>query len=262
VPRDEGAGAPGGCGASDGDAVSRAVFLAEDVSGDRVVLTGPEGRHAATVKRLRVGEGVDVVDGRGTRAGCTVTAVGKDTVELSVDGRTTEPPPAPRLVLVQALAKGDRGELAVELATEVGVDAVVPWSAARSVVRWDGERGSKALGRWRSTAREAGKQSRRARLPEVTEPLTTAQVAELVRTAARAFVLHEDATDPLAAQAVPAEGDVLLVVGPEGGITPEELAAFTSAGALTVRLGTTVLRTSTAGAAAAAVVSARTARWT
>ncbi|MCA1711378.1 MAG: 16S rRNA (uracil(1498)-N(3))-methyltransferase [Actinobacteria bacterium] len=241
--------------------MSAPVFLAEDVSGDRVVLTGPEGRHAATVKRLRVGEAVDVVDGRGTRGGCTVTAVGKDTVELRVLSRTAEPVPAPRLVLVQALAKGDRGELAVELATEVGIDEVVPWSAARSVVRWDGERGQKALSRWRSTSREAAKQSRRAWVPEVTEAQSTAQVVELARTAACTFVLHEEAVAPLAQQPVPVEGDVLLVVGPEGGITPEELAAFTAVGAVAVRLGTSVLRTSTAGAAAAAVVSARTARW-
>ena len=241
--------------------MSAPVFLADDVSGDRVVLTGPEGRHAATVRRLAVGEAVDVVDGRGTRARCTVESVGRDTVALAVRTRTYEPESAPRLVVVQALAKGDRGELAVELATEVGVDVVVPWAAARSIVRWDGERGAKALSRWRSTAREAGKQSRRARHPDVTAPESTAQVADRLRGAAAGFVLHEAATDPLAAQAFPASGDVVLVVGPEGGVTDEELAAFAAAGASAVRLGPTVLRTSTAGAAAAAVVSARTARW-
>ena len=241
--------------------MSAPVFLAEDVSGDRVVLTGPEGRHAATVRRVAVGEAVDVVDGRGTRARCTVASVGRDTVELAVRDRAYEPEGAPRLVVVQALAKGDRGELAVELATEVGVDVVVPWSAARSIVKWDGERGAKALARWRSTAREAGKQSRRARHPEVPAWESTAQVADRLRAAAAAFVLHEAATDPLAQQAFPSSGDVVLVVGPEGGVTDDELAAFAAAGAAAVRLGPTVLRTSTAGAAAAAVVSARTARW-
>ena len=241
--------------------MSAPVFLAEDLSGERVVLAGPEGRHAATVRRVTVGEAVDLVDGRGTRASCTVTAVARDTVELVVHSRAYEPAAAPRLVLVQALAKGDRGELAVELATEVGVDVVVPWSASRSIVKWDGERGEKALARWRSTAREAGKQSRRARHPEVTSPETTAQVASRLRTAAAALVLHEAATDPLAQQAFPATGDVVLVVGPEGGVTEDELVAFAAAGALAVRLGPSVLRTSTAGAAAAAVVSARTARW-
>jgi 16S rRNA (uracil1498-N3)-methyltransferase len=241
--------------------MSNPVFVADDVTGDRLVLTGPEGRHAATVRRVRVGEVVDVVDGLGGRATCTVAVVGRDTVELVVDGRTTEPDPAPRVVLVQALAKGDRGELAVELATEVGVDEVVPWQAQRCVVRWDGERGVKALARWRSTAREAGKQSRRARFPVVTEPRSTGQVAALLGGAEASYVLHEGAAEPLALQAFPASGDVVLVVGPEGGVTDEELAAFLAAGALAVRLGPSVLRTSTAGAAAAAVVSAATARW-
>ena len=237
------------------------VFLTEDVSGDRIVLTGPEGHHAAKVRRLRVGEPVDVVDGRGTRASCTVAEVGRDEVTLDVLGRTTEPPSSPRLVLVQALAKGDRGEFAVELATEVGIDEIVPWSAARCVVRWEGERGEKALARWRSTAREAGKQSRRAWLPEVRPLHSTRQLLDLVRAADATLVLHESAADPLATVDLPDEGQVLLLVGPEGGLTDEEIAELTEAGAAVVRLGASVLRTSTAGAAAAAVVSARTARW-
>ena len=236
------------------------LFLCNDLSGERIVLTGPEGRHAATVRRVRVGEAVDLADGRGTRASCTVVAVGGDEVRLDVVSRTTEPPPAPRLVLVQALAKGDRGELAVELATEVGVDEVLPWQATRSIVRWDGERGAKALSRWRSTAREAGKQSRRAWHPVVQRPVDTEQVADRMQGAC-ALVLHEAATTPLATVPLPATGDVLLVVGPEGGVTEDELATFRAAGASVVRLGSSVLRTSTAGAAAASVVSARTPRW-
>jgi 16S rRNA (uracil1498-N3)-methyltransferase len=237
------------------------VFLAADVSGERVVLTGPEGHHAARVRRLRVGEQVDVVDGRGTRVGCAVVTVGRDTVELTVVSRSREAAPAPRLVLIQALAKGDRGELAVELATEVGVDEIVPWSAARCVVKWDGERGAKALERWRSTAREAAKQSRRSWVPEVTAPHTTGQVVERATSATAVLVLHESADRALAVCDLPSDGDVLLVVGPEGGLTDEELTTLTSAGGVVVRLGSTVLRTSTAGAAAAAVVSAMTPRW-
>jgi 16S rRNA (uracil1498-N3)-methyltransferase len=241
--------------------VTPPVFLAEDLAGDRVVLTGPEGHHAATVRRVRPGEDVDVVDGRGTRASCQVTAVSHDRVELAVLRRTTEPPASPRLVLVQALAKGDRGELAVELATEVGVDEIVPWAAARSIVKWDGERGAKALARWRSTARAAAKQSRRAWLPVVGEARTTADVVALLATANATLVLHESAAAPLAGAQLPAEGEVYLVVGPEGGITDDELAAFASAGGRPVRLGSSVLRTSTAGAAGAAVISAMTPRW-
>ncbi len=242
--------------------MSRPVFVADDVTGPSLLLTGDEGRHAATVRRLRPGEQVDVVDGLGARAVCTVTAVRRDEVELAVVEHVAEAAVPPRLVLVQALAKGDRGELAVELATEVGVDEVVPWAAERCVVRWEGARGDKALQRWRATAREAGKQSRRARFPVVAPVATTAQVAELVRRAGAAFALHESAEAPLASAPVPHEGDVVLVVGPEGGLSDREVEVFAGAGALPVRLGRSVLRTSTAGAVAAAVISARTARWT
>ena len=240
--------------------MTAALFLCDDLAGDVVVLTGPEGRHAATVRRLQVGEAVDLADGRGTRARCTVVGLGHDTVELRVRERVVEPPPTPWLVVAQGIAKGDRGELAVELATEVGVDEVLPWAAARCVVKWEGARGERALARWRSTAREAGKQSRRARHPVVGDPVgLDALVARA--SGATALVLHEEADVPLASVDLPADGEVLLVVGPEGGITPAELAALASAGATAVRLGASVLRTSTAGAAAAAVVNARTARW-
>ena len=240
--------------------MSAPLFLLDDLSQDLLVLSGPEGRHAATVRRVRVGEAVDVSDGLGQRARCTVTAVDRDTVQLRVLGRALEPEPEPRLVLVQALAKGDRGELAVELATEVGVDEVIPWSAERCVVRWEGERGERALQRWRSTARAAAKQSRRARLPVVHHWLDT--LALLSRMGgSTTLVLHEQATAPLASTPLPAGGELLLVVGPEGGITDHELEQLAAAGGLPVRLGSSVLRTSTAGAAAAAVVSARTPRW-
>jgi 16S rRNA (uracil1498-N3)-methyltransferase len=177
-----------------------------------------------------------------------------------VVARTVEPPPALRLVLVQALPKAERGELAVELATEVGVDEVVPWVAARCVMQWKGERGERQHARWAATAREAAKQSRRAWVPPVGPLHTTSQVAARIA-AARALVLHEAGEQPLTASGLPADGELLLVVGPEGGIDERELDAFAAAGAATVRLGPTVLRTSTAGAAALAVLSARTGRW-
>ncbi len=156
------------------------------------------------MRRVRVGEVVDLADGRGTRAHCTVLSVGHDVVRLRVDERALEPEPAPRLVLVQALAKGDRGELAVELATEVGVDEVVPWQAERCIVKWEGPRGEKALGRWRSTAREAGKQSRRARHPVVGPWVSTEELLARVATTPT-LLLHEGAETPLAA--VDAAGD-------------------------------------------------------
>lgn len=235
------------------------LFLVDEVpESGSLRLAGPEGRHAARVRRLGVGERLDVSDGKGAVARCTVAAVDGDALYLDIGERYVVPVQEPRLVVVQALAKGERGELAVELLTELGVDVIVPWAAERSIVQWRGERGDRALQRWRSTAREAAKQSRRAWRPEVTDLHTTAQVAGLVATV---FVLHEAADLPLTGQRLPADGDLVLVVGPEGGVSEGELAAFTAAGAVTVRLGPEVLRTSTAGVAAAAALSARLGRW-
>ena len=224
------------------------VFFSPSLDGD-VLLEGPEGRHAALVKRLRVGEPVDLVDGRGGRATGTVSAATRDTLTVAVSERSQEPAPRPRLTVVQALAKGDRGELAVELCAEVGVDEVVPWQAARCIARWNDKVGQ----RWASTAFEASKQARRAWFLTVADVASTGQVANLP---GQLLVLHEQARTPLSQ--VEVSGDAVLVVGPEGGITPEEVEAL---GGTPVRLGPTVLRTSTAGAAAAAVLSARLSRW-
>ncbi|GAA4582160.1 16S rRNA (uracil(1498)-N(3))-methyltransferase [Planotetraspora phitsanulokensis] len=239
------------------------VFLADraDLEADRVVLGGPEGRHAAAVRRMRAGERIDLTDGAGFVAECVVLDAGKDSLAAEVVGRHRVEAPAPRLVVVQGLPKGDRGELAVEMMTEVGVDVVVPWSAARCVTQWKGDRAAKGTARWRNTAREAGKQARRFHLPEVTEQATTGQVAELISQAALGIVLHEEAETPLSGLTLPTEGDVVIVVGPEGGVTGEELARFTQAGAVPALLGPTVLRTSTAGVAAAAVLLSRCGRW-
>jgi 16S rRNA (uracil1498-N3)-methyltransferase len=245
--------------------MSLPVFVCEDVAGgrvgDSVELTGEEARHAVVVRRIRVDEQVALTDGAGTTAVCTVTGTGRTSLRAAVVEVRSTPPDAPRLVVAQALAKGDRGELAVEMLTEVGVDVVVPWAASRSVAVWRGERAAKSLARWRSTAREAAKQSRRSWFPEVAELATTADVALRAEGAGLAVVLHESATEPIAAVDVPATGEVLVVVGPEGGIAEDEVQAFTAAGARPVRLGPSVLRTSTAGVAAAAALLSRTPRW-
>jgi 16S rRNA (uracil1498-N3)-methyltransferase len=241
---------------------TRPVFLVDALpDGASTVLDGAEGHHAATVRRLRPGEALVLSDGAGGVADCVVTGPAPGGLRLAVTAVRRLAPPEPRFVLVQALAKGDRGELAVELAVELGIDEVVPWAAARSVVRWEGPRGQRSLERWRSTARSAAKQSRRAWLPAVAEPASTRDVAGLIRSAAGALVLHEAAETPLVSVPLPAAGDLLLVVGPEGGLDDAELATFTAAGATAVRLGSPVLRTSTAGAAALAALSVRTGRW-
>lgn len=238
------------------------VFLVDALpEADKTVLDGDEGRHAATVRRLGAGAEVHLSDGAGGLAECSVIAAGEGTLELAVLRRSRLEPPQPRLIVVQALPKGDRGELAVELMTELGVDAIVPWSAARCVMQWRAERGAKALRRWRSTARAAAKQSRRAWVPEVSELATTRQICSMLSAAGAGIVLHEQARRPLPALDLPASGDIVLVVGPEGGLTEGEVTAFRAAGAGTARLGPTVLRTSTAGAAALAVLGAVSDRW-
>ncbi|MGI9002804.1 MAG: 16S rRNA (uracil(1498)-N(3))-methyltransferase [Pseudonocardia sp.] len=241
------------------------LFLLDALpAGGPFVLEGPQGRHGATVKRLRAGEAVLLADGRGGVAQAVVDAVGRDAVELMITARCTVEPPAPRVLLAQALVKGDRGELAVELATEAGVDGILPWRAARSVARWDGgPRGEKALARWRATVREAAKQARRPWLPVVEEPVTTAALARRVIAADATLVLHEGATDGLVeiAGKLPVTGEVLLVVGPEGGITDAELDELGAAGARPVRLGAEVLRTSTAAAVALGALGVLTGRW-
>jgi 16S rRNA (uracil1498-N3)-methyltransferase len=242
--------------------VTPPLFLVEELpAGDELRLTGDEGRHAARVKRIGVGESVLVSDGRGALLDCTVSAVAADGLLLTVVGRRTVPAPEPRIVVVQALPKGDRAELAVEVLTELGVDEIVPWAAARSIAQWHGARGDKALDKWRRTAREATKQSRRAWLPGVSGLASTVEVAARLRAADAALVLHEAADVALPAVALPGRGEVLVVVGPEGGIAPSELEDFAAAGARVVRLGGTVLRTSTAGAAVLSALSLRLGRW-
>ncbi|MFE5911151.1 16S rRNA (uracil(1498)-N(3))-methyltransferase [Streptomyces wedmorensis] len=242
------------------------VFVVDAIPDTRLfVLDGPEGRHAVSVKRLNPGEAVVLTDGRGRWAdGVVVAAEGKDRLTVEFSSVSEDPEEEPRITVVQALPKGDRGELAVETMTETGVDAIVPWAAARCITQWKGDRGLKALAKWRSTAREAGKQSRRTRFPEVADLMSTKQVAALLAGADFAAVLHEDRDHPsgaLATAELPEKGSIVLVVGPEGGVSPDELAAFEAAGAKPYRLGRSVLRTSTAGTAATALVLGRTGRW-
>lgn len=230
--------------------------------GDAVTLDGEDGHHAADVRRVRPGELLVIGDGAGARARVEVREVARGRVVGRVVARRDDPPPALRVVVVQALVKGDRGELAVELATEAGADALVPWRAERSVARWDdGPRGAKALAKWRATAREAAKQARRAYTPDVADPVDLAGLVAGVADADLAMVADGLADASLAEVALPVTGEVLLVVGPEGGITDAELAALSDAGAIGVRMGPGVLRTSTAAAVALGALGARTDRW-
>ncbi|MCU1567883.1 MAG: rRNA ((1498)-N(3))-methyltransferase [Pseudarthrobacter sp.] len=257
--------------------MSNPVFFTASGSLDQVgpegrfVLEGPEARHAVTVKRLAPGEPVDIVDGAGTRMSGTVLASSPAGLEVECTSIAVEDRPGVRLVLVQALAKGDRDELAIETATELGIDAVIPWQSERSIVRWKGDRAAKAHAKWQSVVTAAAKQARRAWLPEVRAAVDTAGLAAAVQGAGLAVILHEDAVRPLrtvleswlstGADAAEGPREVLLIVGPEGGISPREVTKLCGQGAVTALLGHHVLRSSTAGPAAVVLASDILGRW-
>ena len=245
--------------------MSRPIYVQEfptpPTVGEVIELTGDEGRHAVSVKRTSVGEQIELVDGHGTRAVITVTGVsGKDRLTGVVDCAANEPASRPTVTVIQALPKAARSELTVDLLTQAGADVIVPWQAGRSVANW-GKKQDKGLAKWRAAARAAAKQSRRSRIPEITPVGDQAAVAALIQAAPLALMLHEDATGKITDQPVAQVDSVVLIIGPEGGISPAELDAFTTAGAHPVRLGPEVLRTASAGMVALAALGAVTDRW-
>lgn len=247
--------------------MSLPVFIHPDLSlariGEPVAIDGAEGRHAVTVKRLAVGEHVAFIDGRGTRVEAEVTEVtGKDLLVGQVTAITEIPEPNPRVVVIQAIPKSERAELAVDLLTQGGADEIIAWQAQRCVARWDEKKAPKARAKWEAAAVSAAKQSRRSRIPQIRGPLTTHQVTQEIA-GHPAFVLHEEAEVSLRAAAADGQldGTVYLIVGPEGGIGQQELDQLRAAGAKALRLGPEVLRTASAGMVALAAIGVLTPRW-
>ncbi len=243
------------------------LFYVETVPevGGLAAVEGDEGFHAATVRRIRPGETLVLADGAGTVAECVVEEAGKRTLTARVLERSTVPPSRPPVTVVQAIPKSERSELAVESACEAGADEFIAWQAERCVARWDGDRAEKGLRRWRAVARSAARQSRRPHIPDVSGPLSTSDLTGYLsgRVAAGALVLvlHESADRPLADLPISAADSIVLVIGPEGGISDEELAALALVGGRPVRLGPTVLRTSTAAAVGLGAIGVLTGRW-
>ncbi|CAN3129836.1 16S rRNA (uracil(1498)-N(3))-methyltransferase [Mycobacterium sp. smrl_JER01] len=244
----------------------RALFFVDEVPavGQVVTVDGDEGFHAANVRRTRRGEELDLADGAGVVAHCVVDDVARASLTARVLHRRVVSPPSPAVTIVQALPKSERSELAIELATEAGADAFVAWQASRCVARWDGAaKVDKGLRRWRAVARSAARQSRRPHIPTVDGVVSTGVLIESIRSApsGTALVLHESASRSLVDVPVAHADSLMLIVGPEGGVADDELAAFTDAGAVAVRLGPTVLRTSTAAAVALGALGVLTRRW-
>jgi 16S rRNA (uracil1498-N3)-methyltransferase len=245
--------------------VTLALFYVDALPevGELAVVDGDEGFHAANVRRIRPGEELDLGDGHGSVAHCVVEDVAKGRLTAKVLDRTTVPFPSPSVTVVQALPKSDRSELAIELATEAGADAFVAWQASRCVARWESAaKVDKGLRRWGAVARSAARQSRRPHIPSVSGVVSTAELAQRVRDdGATTLVLHESATVKLSELPVAQADSMLLIVGPEGGIADDEISALSDAGATAVRLGPTVLRTSSAAAVALGALGALTPRW-
>lgn len=230
---------------------------ADAALGSRVSVTGDEARHAVSVARVRVGERIAIGNGAGFVAWGAVVAASPTELAIEVDELRDQPAPEPRMWLAQALAKGDRDELAVQAATELGVAGVIPWAAERSVSRWEGAKIAKGQDRWTAILREASKQAVRSWIPDVAPLASTAQLA-----ARAGSLLVLDPLGDVALTEVAIDDELItLIVGPEGGISSREIAVLQEAGATRVRLGSEVLRTSTAGPAALAVLNARLGRW-
>ncbi len=228
-------------------------FSKEPSAGDQFELGGSEGKHAASVRRMRVGEAIQLTDGSGLRVRGVVSNVLPKSLEVAIESVNRESPGANRITLIQALAKGDRDELAIQAATELGAFSVIPWQAERSISRWDEAKSEKGQARWQVICDEAAKQSLRTHFPKVEYPIDTAGLAQGVKKFDQVLVL--DPTAQLGIAALSAfEGSIALVVGPEGGISPEELELLENAGARRVHLGESILRTSTAGVAAIAAI--------
>ena len=228
-------------------------FQAELKPASKVTLTGEEAKHAVSVRRMRIGEAIAVTNGLGLKVRGTVSALEKNTLTLEVSETIQDVEPDLKFVLVQALAKGDRDELAIQAATELGVFEVIPWQASRSVSIWEGKKRETGRARWQQIVLEAAKQSLRSFVPKVHEVQSTAELAKSLSSFEMAILLDLSGTKSLKDLKLPSEGRIAIIVGPEGGISSEELDKLATAEV--VNLGSNVLRTSTAGPAVLAALT-------
>lgn len=240
----------------------RSEFATPPAVGLAVTLGGSEGKHAVNVRRMRVGEGIQLSDGKGLRVRGQVSALGNSSLTVNIESVDQEPRPTVGLTIIQALAKGDRDELSIQAATELGCWAVVPWQAERSISKWEGAKIAKSVDRWQTIVSEAAKQSLRVFEPSVAQPVSSKQLVASVKDYDLVLVLDPTAEVGLGSLELTAhQKSVAIVVGPEGGISEHELEALEEAGAVRVHLGEPILRTSTAGVAAIAVIQAKLGLW-
>jgi len=233
------------------------LFFVDDLPttvGGLYEFANDDANHAIRVLRMQTGVEFMLSDGQGSWSQVVATEVKKKSMQVRVIDSGFQQPLATTITVVQALPKGDRAKEAIELLTEAGVDRIVPWASARSI--------GKGSEKFAITAREASKQSRRFRIPEVTETATTAQICEAIKVSDLAIAFHESATSKLSDQVSSHNVEhLLIIIGPEGGLTDEEIAAFTDAGAKVALMGRPILRSAHAGIAAVSAVSALLKVW-
>lgn len=250
---------------SKADAVVEPLFFAaigkDTLVGSTFVLSGAEAKHAVGVRRMVPGEAIAVSDGAGLKIRGKVSKVSKDTLDITVESVETLAAPAVQLHLVQALAKGDRDELAIQACTELGVYGVIPWQSDRSVSIWKDEKKVKGQTRWQTIVTEAAKQSLRSFTPTVAAVQNSQELLSRLKDFDTVLVLDPEAKTSISQVSIPTSGSIAIVVGPEGGISESELEAFSLAGFVSVHMGAGVLRTSTAGMAAVAYLQAKLGDW-
>jgi 16S rRNA (uracil1498-N3)-methyltransferase len=237
------------------------LFLVDKLEDSNLIeVSGDEAHHAIKVLRTSVGEEILISDGTGNWVRACVEYIEKKTFTAKVLERGFQPEKSPRLIVVQGLPKSDRVKDAIEILVESGVDVIIPWQADRSISKWQKD----SLTKWQSVAEAATKQSRRFRKPEIIDGLSLSQLLEIESENSAVLVMHESATTKLS-EVVTSKfagmSEIVIVIGPEGGISDSELELLQSTGAHIVGLGPEVFRSAHAGGAALSAVSALIGRW-
>jgi 16S rRNA (uracil1498-N3)-methyltransferase len=228
-----------------------------DFSVSQIEVDGDEAHHGVNVLRLKQSEQVKISDGVGNWGIGKVNQLSKKSFTVEISDRGFEPAPKQQVIVVQAILKNDANKEAVDFLTQVGADEIIPWQSQHSIGKID----VKSLSKWQTVARESSRQSRRVRIPVITNTHSTESLISKIQDLENIFVLHESAENRLSQIEINQEADVFLIVGPEGGLSEFEVNTFMAAGAKVVRLGESVLRAANAGAAATSVVMSRTGKW-
>ncbi len=235
------------------------LFFVDDLPttvGSTYEFSNEDAFHAIKVLRLSAGEVFTLGDGDGRWSKVVAEKVNKKSMTVKVLDSGFEEPLAQHFTIVQAVPKGDRVKESIELSTEGGVDRIIMWKSARSIGRSEDK-----LEKLQMTAREASKQSRRLRIPLVTSATSIDALVDEIAKADLALVLHESATAAISSSVTQGAARILLIIGPEGGLTDEEVESFAAAGAKVVLLGRPILRSAHAGLAALAAVNTALSVW-